>query len=157
MDDGLEERLVARMMGLTLSVAQAKRSFPGTPPRLFYEVAPHDGCGRFLTLGQAFQIARVHAEAEAAETEARLAADHRETSQAENRAAAALPAMDHLAGQIAAEMAALVSSLHARGASDRAKRITLGVAGLTTRHAARGRARIMRQISKGGPANDPTS
>lgn len=156
-DKGREQRLIARMLALTVSVAQAKRSFPGTPPRLFYEVAPHDGRGRFLTLGQAFQIARVHAEAEAAETKAVRAADDRAAALAERQASAALPALDQLAGQIAAEMAALTTSLLARGASHRARLITEGVAGLNARHAARGRARVARQIEKGGLADGATS
>lgn len=156
MADHKEPRRIARMLGLSISVAQAKRTFPGIPPGLFYAAAPHDGRGRFLTLGEAFAIAKASAEAEAAEAAAQRVAQDRETAAAEKHATAALPAVDHLAGVIAAEMAAIYASLRRRGASDYAISLIETASGRSARHAARLRVRVARQIEKAGLADDRT-
>lgn len=156
MDEVRQRRLITRMMGMTLPVAKAKKAFPGTPASLFFAVAPPGDRGRFLTLGQAFEIAKAFAEAEAAEAAAQRAAQDRETAAAEKRATAALPAVDHLAGVIAAEMAAIYASLRRRGASDYAISLIETASGRSARHAARARVRVARQIEKAGLADDLT-
>lgn len=147
MDD---QRNTARMMALTISVAQAKRVFPGIPAYLFYAVAPHGDRGRLLTFGQAFEIARRYAEAEAGQARVAKAAKARADAQAAREAAAALPAFDHMVAATGAQGAALTHSLRARGASDRALAIIPRIATVNARHAARASTRLQRALDKTG-------
>lgn len=156
MDEARQNRQIARMMGIQITVGAVRRMFPGVSQSALYAAAPHDGRGRHLSLDQAFEIARRQFEAEATEATAQQLAQDRETAAAEKRASAALPAMDHLARVIAAEMAALSASLRQRGASDRAICLIAAAEGRSVRHAARLRVRVARQIEKAGLADDLT-
>lgn len=116
MGEAREDRLIARTLALMITVGAARKIFPGLSRSALYAIAPHDGRGRHLSYGQAFDLARRQFEAVAAEAAAKRAADDREAALAQKKVAVALPALDHLADVIGAEMAALSASLVARGA-----------------------------------------
>lgn len=149
MDD---RRLVARLMGLTVSVAQAKRTFPATPPCLFFEAAPPGDRGRLLTFGEAFRIARRHAEETAAEARATRAAAAKAADAEAARAACAAPALAHLASVIEAELSGLVASLRARSASPRAIQTLDLIAGRCGRQIGWARSRLDRKGARNVPA-----
>lgn len=137
------------MMGLTITAAQARRTFPGIPPSVFYAIAPPSDRGRVMTFGAAFDAARRHAQREAQEAKAALAAAGCEADAEEARAAAALPAVAYLAEVIERETGALADSLRARSASPRALSTVERIAAVNARQISRARARIERGADHG--------
>lgn len=137
---------------LQITVTRAKRLFPGTPPGLFYRAAPHDGAGRFLSFGQAFQIARQHwlPRREAAKS-ARRSAFTSARFRAER--AARLPgAVDHVAGVVADELTHLATVAANLGGQQEAARLHAAASDIA-RQADRGRARLMASVVKLGAAH----
>lgn len=133
------------MLRVPISTAMARRLFPGTPAALFYEAAPHDGRGRFLALGQAFQIARdFHLPRREAAKRGRRSVFTR----ARFRAAKAAPlpgAVDHLVDTVNAELARLSALAADLGGQSEAARIAASAAAIR-RQAERGRARLTAKV-----------
>ncbi|RID91620.1 hypothetical protein D2N39_13060 [Gemmobacter lutimaris] len=139
------------MLRLQITVTRARRLFPGTPPGLFYRAAPHDGRGRFLSLGQAFQIARAfHWPRREAAKSARRSAFTSARFRAER--AGWLPgAVDHVAVVVADELASLEALAVDLGGKDEAARLRAAASGIA-HQAARARARLAAQLEKLGAA-----
>lgn len=142
-----EAALVRRLMGLTITTAQARKTFPATPPGLFFKAAPPADRGRLLTFGEAFRIASRHAEEAVAEAQIARAAAAQAADLAQRQAACAAPAFDLVAKVIDREIGALADSLRARVASPRAVTTLSLIQGRCARQIGRSRARIAR---KGG-------
>jgi hypothetical protein len=147
-----EPRLVSRLMGLTISVAQAKKTFPGIPPGLFFDAAPPSDRGRLLTFGDAFRIAKRHAEAEALTNRQARAMAGRAAARDARKDAVSLPALDFVAEVIAHEVEALCVSLVARSAPPRAVQSISRIKGIGDRHADRARVRLAKKRGAHVPA-----
>lgn len=147
-----EAALVRRMLGLTITTAQARKTFPGTPASVFYAHAPVSDRGRTLTLRAAFDAARIHAERVATEARAAAQAAAFAADEAQRQAAAAGPALTYVTEVIDRELAALTASLVARAARPRAVAMVERIDGVNRRHAARACARL---AARGG-ADDPS-
>lgn len=142
-----ERRLVARLVGLTITTAQARRTFPGIPASVFYGIAPPSDRGRLLTFGAAFKAARHHAQEEACEARQALAAAAHAADLAERQAAVAPVALAYVSGVVEREVETLAASLRARAASPRAIQTLELIAGRCARQIGRAHVRI---AGKGG-------
>lgn len=142
----IENHPVLRMR---IAVATAKQLFPGTPPGLFFDEAPFDGRGRFMSVGQAFRIALAfHLPRREAAKSARRSAFTRARYWAE-RAARFPIAVDHVAQIVAAEFAHLATVAGELGGDNDVARLHAAASGIAGQ-AERGRARLVAQLEKLG-------